>query len=225
MIGGFAGEMVAFGDDGDDDAVARFHFLDVGDGLFIPRHGGGIFFVARGENDDRQILVDQGVGAVLHFAGGVPLGVNVGDLLQLQSAFEGDGVVDAAAEVKKVIAPEKLAAELLDRFVGLENRFELVRDARELLQQHLRAIGGELAANLAEVERNENQRGQLGGESFCGGHADFGPGVSVDRAAGFPGEHRADDVADGQRLGALVLGLALRGQGIGGFAGLADAES
>ena len=44
----------------------------------------------------------RGVGAVLHLAGGVAFGVDVGDLLELEGAFEGDGIVDAAAEEEEV---------------------------------------------------------------------------------------------------------------------------
>ena len=54
--------------------------------------------VLGGDADDGEGFVDEGVGAVLHLAGGVAFGVDVGDLLELEGAFEGDGVVDAAAE-------------------------------------------------------------------------------------------------------------------------------
>jgi hypothetical protein len=56
-----------------------------------------------GDADDGEGLVDEGVGAVLHLAGGVAFGVDVGDLLELEGAFEGDGVVDAAAEEEEVV--------------------------------------------------------------------------------------------------------------------------
>ena len=55
-----------------------------------------------------KIFVDQRVGAVLHFAGGIALGVNVGNFLELQRAFERDGVVDAAAEIQEIGVAEKL---------------------------------------------------------------------------------------------------------------------
>src|SRR3989304_3505041 len=38
VVGGGAGLGVAFGDDVDDDAVARLHFADVADGFFVARH-------------------------------------------------------------------------------------------------------------------------------------------------------------------------------------------
>ena len=49
------------------------------------------------------MLVDEGDGAVLHLAGGIALGVDIGDLLELERALEGDGVVDAAAQEEEVL--------------------------------------------------------------------------------------------------------------------------
>ena len=50
----------------------------------------------------RHVLVDQGDGTVLHLAGRVAFGVDVGNLLQLERAFVGDGHVDAAPQVQAV---------------------------------------------------------------------------------------------------------------------------
>ena len=66
------------------------------------RTRGGVGGVLGGDADDGEGFVDEGVGAVLHLAGGVAFGVDVGDLLELERAFEGDGVVDAAAEEEEV---------------------------------------------------------------------------------------------------------------------------
>jgi hypothetical protein len=49
---------------------------------------------------------------VLHLAGGVVFGVDVEDLLELECAFEGDGVVDAAAEEEEVAGGVEEAGEL-----------------------------------------------------------------------------------------------------------------
>ena len=77
------------------DAAARLDLLDVAEHLL--EH-----VVARGDGHDGHVLVDERDGAVLHLAGGIALGVDVGDLLQLERALEGDGVVDAAAQVEEV---------------------------------------------------------------------------------------------------------------------------
>ena len=60
----------------------------VSDGPFAETKD-GVVGVLRGDADYGEGFVDEGVGAVLHLAGGVALGVDVGDLLELERAFEG----------------------------------------------------------------------------------------------------------------------------------------
>ena len=114
--------------------------------------------------------------------------------------------------------------ELLDFRVALKNIFDLVRDARQFLHQILRSRGAELAAHLAEMQRGEQQRGELAGKRFRGGHADFRAGVRVNRAVRFAGEHRADHVADRENFRALLARFALGGERVRRFAGLADGD-
>jgi hypothetical protein len=40
---------------------------------------------------------------MFHFGGGIALGVDIGDFLELEGAFEGDGEVVLAAEEEEVI--------------------------------------------------------------------------------------------------------------------------
>jgi hypothetical protein len=56
--------------------------------LLHVRHGLLEQVVGRGHHDHRHILVDEGDGAVLELARRIALGVDVGDLLELQRAFE-----------------------------------------------------------------------------------------------------------------------------------------
>ncbi len=124
---------VAFGGDGNDAAAAGGDLLDVGEGLFVLEDGGGVGGVLGGDDDDGEGLIDEGVGAVLHLAGGVAFGVDVGDLLELEGAFEGDGVVDAAAEEEEVARVVELFGERGGEVVGrAEDGFELVGDEGEL---------------------------------------------------------------------------------------------
>ncbi len=92
---------VAVGDD-DDLAVARLDLLQVALHLLEDALAGG-------DGDDRQVLVDERDRPVLHLAGRIALGVDVGDLFQFQRPFEGHRVLDAAAEEeevgRRVVAP------------------------------------------------------------------------------------------------------------------------
>jgi hypothetical protein len=51
----------------------------------------GVVGVLRGDADYGEGSVDEGVGAMLHLAGGVAFGVDVGDFFELEGSFEGDG--------------------------------------------------------------------------------------------------------------------------------------
>jgi hypothetical protein len=52
---------------------------------------------------------------VLHFAGGIALGVNIRDLFEFEGAFERDGIVDTAAKIEEVRVAEELASSRLKR--------------------------------------------------------------------------------------------------------------
>ena len=102
---------VALDGDGDDAAGAGGDLLNVAEGLLVLEDGGGVGGVLGGDADDGQRLVDEGVGAVFHLSGGVALGVDVADLLELERSLEGDGVVDAAAEEEEVVGGVEDAGE------------------------------------------------------------------------------------------------------------------
>ena len=88
---------------------------------------------------------------------------------------------------------------------GAEDVVELGGDAVEALDQ-VEGFGvGDGAADLGELEGEEEEGGQLGGEGLGGGDADFGAGVGGDGALGFAGDGGADDVADGEGLGAGAM--------------------
>lgn len=59
----------------------RLHFLQVGGHLLQQ-------LVAERHGERRKMLIDQGNGPVLHLTRGVAFGVDEGDLLELQGAFQ-----------------------------------------------------------------------------------------------------------------------------------------
>ena len=79
VVGFFGDFVVSGGGEGDDDAGSGFDFLQVGHRLFVAGHGLGTFYVAGCDDDYGKILIDEGVGAVLHFSGRITFGVDVGN--------------------------------------------------------------------------------------------------------------------------------------------------
>ena len=93
---------------------------------------------------------------------------------------------------------EKLAASCSHwGELDFEDFFDLGGNAAEFFDELNGAFRVEASAELAELEREQEERGELRGEGLGGSDADFGAGVGVDGAVSFAGDHGADDVADG----------------------------
>ena len=70
--------------------------------------------VERRDHDHRHGLVDQRDRAVLELARRIAFGVDVGDFLELQRAFERDRIGGAAAEIEHVAGFGEIARQRLD---------------------------------------------------------------------------------------------------------------
>ena len=69
---------------------------------------------ARHDDEDRLAGLDERDRAVLELAGGEALGVDVGELLELERTLEGDRVADVAAEEQHRAGVGHPVRELLD---------------------------------------------------------------------------------------------------------------
>src|SRR5262249_47994380 len=151
-----------------------FYLGEVGHYLFVA----GAF---RAYYDYGHLLVDEGDGAVFHFAGGVAFGVDVGNLFELEGAFERNRVVVAAAEEEEVAGVAVAAGDDLDLWGVAYYVGHLVGNGHELADQRGGSFGGEGAGAAAQMNGDQYQCGELGGECLCGGYADLGAGVGVER--------------------------------------------
>src|SRR5215471_1174641 len=139
VVGERADLVVPAAGDGDDLALARLHLRQVRDHLFVDR-------ARRREDHDRQARVDEGDGAVLHLARGVALGVNVANLLQLERALEGDGVLVAAPEEEEALGRQAIAAR---QDVQLRPLVDDVLHLIGQMQETVDQLGGRLLAEGA----------------------------------------------------------------------------
>src|SRR3989449_10965216 len=89
-------------------------FRSVGDGPLVLYLGSRRPPVARANDHDRQPAGDEGARPVFHLARRMPFGVNVGDLLHLQRAFERHRKVYAAAEIEELRGAVELARQVLE---------------------------------------------------------------------------------------------------------------
>ena len=177
---------------------------------------------ARGHHaEHRQLVLDQGDRAVLELAGRT-LGVDVGELLELQRPLERDRVAHVAAQEQHRAGVGEPAGEPVDLLGPVEHLLDLVGDVLDLVDHlgDLVAVPG--AADLRQVEPEQVAGDELGGEALRRGDPDLRAGVGVDHRVGLARDRGAVGVADREHLGALLAGVPDRHQRVGGLAGLAD---
>ncbi len=116
-------------------------------------------------------------------------------------AFERNGKMDAAAQVKKIPRRCELLGQLLAlRGAGAQYLFDLGRNPAQLLDQRNGLRRVEPAAQLAELQRQQKQRRQLRRKSLGGRDADLRSGMRIDRAVRLARHHGVHHVADGHGL-------------------------
>ena len=107
--------------------------MDVADHLVFGRARGA-------DRDDRELVVEQRDGAVLQLTARRPLCVDVGDLLELQGAFQRDRVTEPAPGVHEVAVAAVLGREVLDLLVAGKDAANLLRQVAQRIDQLLPAL-------------------------------------------------------------------------------------
>ena len=162
---------------------------------------------------------------MFEFACGVGLGVDVADFLELERAFQRNGVVQAPAQEECVFHARKVfgpADELrLQRQHGLQGHGQVAHGFEVLGLLRF----GEAPLALGQCQCQQEQASELGGKGLGTGHTNFHAGAGDVRELAFAHHGAGGHVADGECvLHAQGLRVAQRGQGVGGFAALADGD-
>jgi hypothetical protein len=171
-----------------------------------------------------RVLVEERDRAVLHLPRGVGLGRDVRDLLQLERAFERNGQADVASEVQKERLLVVALGDVLDRVIAVEELRDLVGQVVHRVEDEAVVLGRERAADLRELERDEDQQRHLRGERLRGGHADLEPAARVEHGVDLARDLRAHLVRDRDRRGAGRLREAHGRDRVARLARLRDAD-
>ena len=161
--------------------------------------------VARAQDDDGHVLVDERDGAVLHLPGRIALGVDVRDLFELERALERDREAGAAAQKQHVRRVHVASSRGAAARRPSASTSRIWCGASVSASRMRRASLGQRAAAAPEVNREQEHRDELRREALGRGDADFGAGVRVERGVAGAGDGAVDDVRDGEDVRALGL--------------------
>ena len=114
--------------------------------------------VVRRHRHDGHFLVNQSEWPVFEFSGGISLGMNVADFLELQSPFECDRVVKAATEEECVLLRGEALRPVDHLRLEREHGAERGRNVTQTLQFGLFVGGREAPAQLRERKREQVEK-------------------------------------------------------------------
>src|SRR3546814_16041709 len=98
---------------------------------------------------------------MLELAGGIAFGVDIGDFLELERAFEGQRITGAAAEIEHVLVFGQVTRQGFDlRLDGIENAAHQARHFRQAPDQLLLLPVRERATCLAGGRSEERRVGK-----------------------------------------------------------------
>lgn len=119
IIDGGDGFAVSFGHDAQDAGVAGLALGDVAKGFVF---AGAIV----AEGDDGNVFLQKRDGAMLEFSGVIAFGVDIRDLFEFKSSFEGDGIHITAANEESTGLIKVAFSNFGDGVVLFENAFDEV---------------------------------------------------------------------------------------------------
>jgi hypothetical protein len=157
----------------DHPGVAGPYLLDVPDHAIVRG-------VAWSERDHRNPVIHEGDGSMLHLPGRVAIGVNVRDLLQLESPFEGDRVVEAPTQVQHGLGPYQPAGQRERALAGRERILHQPRDLHQILEPLSAVDLRQVAAAPPERHRQQIARGEGGTERLARRDTDLRSGVRIE---------------------------------------------
>src|SRR5262249_60992182 len=132
---------------------------------------------------------------MLHFARRITFGMDVGDFLEFQSAFQRDWIMNAAPEEQKILRARILLGQVFTLFVASEQSFQLARNLYQFIDEVLGIFFGRYPAEFAQVKREQKQRCKLCRKSFGRGYPNLRTGMGITVASSFACNHSAPTVA------------------------------
>src|SRR4030095_10330884 len=157
--------LIALGGDGNHLPTATPDLLHIGDDLVVHR-------VLGGQTDRREALINHGDKAVLHLAGSATLSVDVGNLFELQGAFQGHGIVVLTANEEKIVVVRVRGSYGPNGIGLLEHHLDLLGQALEA-GDDFHAIGHRQVFETPEEQGNHHHNTALTRKDFGGGHTDL----------------------------------------------------
>jgi hypothetical protein len=186
--------------------------------ICIERFGEDV--VSGQDHDDGKLLVDQSQHTVLQLTRHDSFAVQVGDFLDLESAFQSSRELMATTkEQHRLLALEEFLAHLFDGLAEFEDFFELVADFSKTFDDFFASLG--LGGPVFAQRQSKHDHGhELRGVRLGRSDTDFRTSIDVYTAVGQERDGRANNVDNTNGQCTTLQAVAQRHERIGSLARL-----
>ena len=174
------------------------------------------------EGDHKRPRLNERNRAVLEFARSIRLGMDVGDLLELERAFQTKCIIDVAADEEDIPQVEEERGQVLHLLPLPEHVLHKRRKPLERGHCLLKRLVREHAPYLRKAQRDQVHDRKLRAVSLRGSDGDLRPGPGVKHILALIGDGRTHHVHNGEDMRAAPLRLTQGKERIERFAALAD---
>ena len=182
-------------------AATRAHFLHIALELFQKT-------VVGRYRHDGHLTVNQRQRSVLELAGRIGFSVDVADFLELEAAFQREGVVEAAPDEEAALGVDEAAGEVLYLLTVGQTGLDDLTGAEQLGGQAAGLCLTQTTSGVGQTEREEVEGAELHHIGFGGRYGDLRAGVGVEDVVRCAGDGAAHHIDDGQHRDAPALGEA-----------------
>ena len=148
--------------------------------------------------------------------------MDVGNLLQLQGALHGNGIIDSPSDEKDLLRSDIAVGKTLDPVLIVQKQLDLIRQAAQIPQHFTEFLLCHRMAHAGKLHGEQIQGNELGAVGLGGGNRDLRSGPGIHHIIRLAGDGASHHVHDAEHLEAPLLRFPQGRKGIRRFAGLAD---
>src|SRR5215469_10138258 len=190
--------MVGLIHNGENRYFAGNEFADIGSSAAVAQRRSLITGILRCQDNNRKLIIHQRCWSMLELTSRVAFGMDVGNLFELQRAFQGNGIVNVAPDEDEVLVFVELRSVFAARFVCGKCRLDMIRQIFQVIEREA-LRGAQRSTHLREVSRKQKQSRQLSREALGCGNGYLLTGMGQKGGIRKPRKRRFWHIANGKR--------------------------
>ena len=136
--------------------------------------------------------------------------MDIGDLLQLERAFQGNRIIDPSSDKEHILCRKVTVCKFLDPVLVIQEELNLIRKPLQVFDIVFHLCIRNLSSYLCKFDGKKIQCDKLAGVRLCSRHCDLRPCPGIHHIICLPGNGTPHYIYDAKHLGAFLLRFSER---------------